>query len=137
MELLQYMWSDSLGINVELKNSEWKVYKVEREEGTSNVYRSTWVQDYMDANNFTRDVFLYGASYQAVTDWPSVGYVKRDDPLFREYEEVVLTAARELDPEKRVELYTRSDEILINEAAIVTPTYYYGGPFLRKPNIKT
>ena len=25
MELLQYMWSDSLGINVELKNSEWKV----------------------------------------------------------------------------------------------------------------
>ena len=62
--------------------------------------------------------------------------VERDDPLFREYEEVVLTAARELDPEKRVELYTRSDEILINEAAIVTPTYYYGGPFLRKPNIK-
>lgn len=136
MELLQYMWSDSLGINVELKNSEWKVYKVEREEGTSNVYRSTWVQDYMDANNFTRDVFLCGASYQAVTDWPSVGCVERDDPLFREYEEVVLTAARELDPEKRVELYTRSDEILINEAAIVTPTYYYGGPFLRKPNIK-
>ena len=87
-------------INVELKNSEWKVYKVEREEGTSNVYRSTWVQDYMDANNFTLDVFLCGASYQAVTDWPSVGCVERDDPLFREYEEVVLTAARELDPEK-------------------------------------
>lgn len=136
MELLQYMWTDTLGINVELKNSEWKVFKVEREEGTDNVYRSTWVQDYMDANNFTKDVFLCGAGYQPVTDWPTKDCVDKSDPLYVEYETVILEAAKELDPEKRIDLYTRSDEILINEAAIITPVYYYGGPFLRKLNVK-
>ena len=49
---------------------------------------------------------------------------------------IILEAAGELDPDKRIELYTRSDEILINEAAIITPVYYYGGPFLRKLNVK-
>lgn len=136
MELLQYMWSDTLGINVELKNSEWKVFKVEREEGTDNVYRSTWVQDYMDANNFTKDVFLCGAAYQSVTDWPTKDCIDASDPLYDEYEKIILEAAGELDPDKRIELYTRSDEILINEAAIITPVYYYGGPFLRKLNVK-
>lgn len=136
MELLQYMWSDTLGINVELKNSEWKVFKVEREEGTDNVYRSTWVQDYMDANNFTKDVFLCGAAYQSVTDWPAKDCIDASDPLYDEYEKIILEAAGELDPDKRIELYTRSDEILINEAAIITPVYYYGGPFLRKLNVK-
>lgn len=136
MELLQYMWSDTLGINVELKNSEWKVFKVERQEGTDNVYRSTWVQDYMDANNFTKDVFLCGAAYQSVTDWPTKDCADASDPLYDEYEKIILEAAGELDPDKRIELYTRSDEILINEAAIITPVYYYGGPFLRKLNVK-
>ena len=136
MELLQYMWSDTLGISVELKNSEWKVFKVGREEGTDNVYRSTWVQDYMDANNFTKDVFLCGAAYQNVTDWPTKDCADASDPLYDEYEKMILEAAGELDPDKRIELYTRSDEILINEAAIITPVYYYGGPFLRKLNVK-
>lgn len=135
MELVQYMWTETFGINVELKSSEWKVYSAERQEGLDNVYRCSWVQDYMDANNFTKDVFLCGNSYQLVTDWPTVECVDTSDPLYQEYEKVILEAASELDPEKRIELYTRSDEILINEAAIVSPIYYYGGPILRKLNV--
>ncbi len=134
-ETIQYMWQDTLGITVNLKNSEWAVFKVERQQGLDNIYRSTWVQDYLDANNFTADVFLCNAGYQTVTDWPSVDCAGADDPSYDEYESVVLQAGKESDVKVRESLYARSDEIIINEQAIINPVYWYASVSLRKPNV--
>ena len=136
-ETIQYMWQNILGITVDLKNSEWAVYKVEREEGLDNVYRSTWVQDYLDADNFTADVFLCGAGYSGVTDWPSVDCTDKTDPAYLEYEDVVKKAGKETDPVIRASLYARSDEIIIEEEAIINPIYWYSSLLLRQPNIKS
>ncbi len=56
-EAVQQMWKDNLGVEVQLVNQEWAVYKVTRKEGAENIYRSSWVQDYPDANNFLKEVF--------------------------------------------------------------------------------
>jgi len=135
-ETIQYMWQNTLGITVNLKNSEWAVYKVERSQGLDNVYRSTWVQDYMDANNFTADVFLCNAGYQSVTDWPSVDCTDKTDPSYVEYEDVLKSAGKETDPVARAALYARADEIIIEDEAIINPIYWYSSLLLRKTNIK-
>lgn len=135
-EAVQSMWQDNLGITVKLKNSEWAVFKVERQEGLDNVYRSSWVQDYMDANNFTADVFLCpGGAYQAITDWPSVDCADISDPQYVEYADVIKTAGKETDPVARAALYARSEEILLNEAAILNPLNWNNSYVLMNPRI--
>ena len=105
-EAVQSMWEKTLGIRVSLQNSEWAVFKVERKEGLANVYRSSWVQDYMDANNFTADVFLCpGGGYQEILDWPSLGCTDLSNPNYIRYADTIRTAGKESDPGKRAELY--------------------------------
>ncbi|HPL58135.1 MAG TPA: hypothetical protein PLT22_08115, partial [Flexilinea sp.] len=41
----------------------------------------------------------------------------------------------ETDPKARAALYARSDEIIIEEEAIINPIYWYSSLVLRKPNI--
>ncbi len=135
-EAIQSMWETNLGITVELKNSEWAVFKVERREGLDNVYRASWVQDYMDANNFTADVFLCpGGGYQEVIDWPSVGCVDLSDPQYIEYEEVIKAAGKESDPVARAALYARGEEILLTEAAILNPLAWNNAYVLMNPRL--
>ncbi len=73
-EAVQQMWKDNLGVEVQLVNQEWAVYKVTRKEGKENIYRSSWVQDYPDANNFLKEVFSEGGAYSDVVDWTSAEF---------------------------------------------------------------
>ena len=68
-EVIQQMWKDTLGVTAQMTNQEWKVYKISRQTGLENVYRSSWVQDYPDANNFVKEVFATGGAYSDVVDW--------------------------------------------------------------------
>jgi len=135
-EAVQSMWQTNLGITVELQNSEWAVFKVERREGLANVYRSSWVQDYMDANNFTADVFLCpGGAYQPITDWPSVECKDVSDPVYVKYAEIIKAAGKEVDAAKRAELYAQSEDILMKETAIINPLNWNNSYVLMNPRI--
>ncbi len=95
-EVIAAMWHETLGVQVELVSSEWTVFSQKRKEGLQNVYRTAWIQDYLDANNFTADVFLCpGGYYQESSDWPTIGCVdyEQADPLYSEYAELVTAAA--------------------------------------------
>ena len=135
-ETIQSMWVNTLGINVTLKNSDWAVFKVERNQGLDNVYRSSWVQDYMDANNFTADVFLCpGGAYQEITDWPSLACADLSNPKYVEYADVIKSAGKETDPIARAALYARGEEILIEEEAIINPLSWNNSYVLQNPRI--
>lgn len=136
-EAIANMWQTTLGITVDLQNSEWSVFKVDRREGLQNVYRSSWVQDYLDANNFSADVFLCPlGAYQEITDWPTVGCTSTDDPTYQKYAEIVTEAGKEEDPAKRAELYAQSDDILINEIALINPLNWNNAYVLQNPRIE-
>lgn len=135
-ETVQGMWVTNLGINVVLKNSEWGVFKVERSQGLENVYRSSWVQDYMDANNFTADVFLCpGGAYQNITDWPSIDCTDLSNPKYVEYADVIKKAGKETDSIVRTSLYARAEEILLNEEAILNPLSWNNSYVLMSPKV--
>ena len=128
-EVIQQMWRDTLGVTVEISNQEWKVYKVSRQTGLENIYRSSWVQDYPDANNFIKEVFATGGAYSDVVDWT-------EGEAFERFEALANQATGEADPEKRMELYAQAEQILVEEEAIVAPLYWYSSFELRRPQFK-
>jgi oligopeptide transport system substrate-binding protein len=70
-EAVQQMWKDNLGLNVQLVVVERKVFYATRSKAQQNIFRSSWVQDYPDANNFLMEVFGPGTSYSNVVKWDS------------------------------------------------------------------
>ncbi len=127
-EAIQAMWKETLGINVELINQERKVFLVQREQGKENVYRCCWVQDYPDANNFLYDTFRPDGGYDTVVKWSA----DRGRTL-RAVLSDIEAAAIETDPAKRMDLYAQAEKILVQDEAIVSPLFWYSGPYLVKP----
>ncbi|GAB4561681.1 MAG: ABC transporter substrate-binding protein [Anaerolineae bacterium] len=130
-EAIQQMWKDVLGVNVQLANQEWRVYlkTIRDPEATPQIWRLGWCQDYPDANNFVREVFSKGGSSNPTEG----GGVNWENPKF---EELVVQAAREQDPAKRVELYAQAEQILVYEDAVIAPIYWYTRVSVTKPYVQ-
>jgi oligopeptide transport system substrate-binding protein len=128
-EAIQQMWKENLGIDVKLTNQEWKVYlNTIKSPETPQIYRLGWCQDYPDANNFIREVFITGGSAN-----PGDGGVNYSNP---EWEELLLKAAVEKDPAKRLEMYAQAEQTLCYDDAVIIPIYWYTRVTTTKPYIK-
>ena len=130
-EAIQQMWKDNLGIEVKLTNQEFAVFldTIRDPVATPQIYRLGWCQDYPDANNFDREVFAVGGSANLGTSGGGVGWENAD------YERLVVEAAREQDPVKRVDLYAQAEEILVYTDAVITPIYWYTRVAVTKPYV--
>jgi len=125
-EAIQQMWKQTLGVNLKITNQETKTYYKQREQGLQNIFRSSWVEDYPDANNFEREVFVGDqAPYAKVVKWQNP-----------KYNDLVLQAAKETDPAKRMDLYAQAEKILVVDDAVIAPLYWYRGPIVVSPKVK-
>jgi oligopeptide transport system substrate-binding protein len=131
-EAIQQMWKDNLGLEVKLVNQEWKVYlETIKGKDTPQIWRLGWCQDYPDANNFIREVLYPGGSANPNTDG-SVGGVSWSNETFNQ---LVLDAAKETDPAKRVDMYAQAEQILVYEDAVMIPIYWYTRVTTTKPYV--
>jgi len=133
-EAIQQMWKDNLGLEVQLANQEFAVY-LDTLNGadTPQIWRLGWCQDYPDANNFDREVWYPGGSGNPNgADAPGgVGWTNET------FNQLVLDAARETDPVKRVDLYAQAEQILVYEDAVIAPIYFYSSGFtLTRPYVE-
>ncbi len=119
------MWKYALGVNADLVSQDWTDYKNTRKEGKENVYRSSWVQDYPDANNFLKEVFATGGAYSDVVDWNSP-----------EFDTLCAQAALETDPAARMALYASAEKILVEEQAVIAPLIWYSDWVIVRPSVK-
>jgi oligopeptide transport system substrate-binding protein len=133
-EAIQQMWATNLGVNVQVVNQEWAVYlETTKSLDTPQIWRLGWCMDYPDANNFLREVWAANGSNNP-TDAagnPAGGAMWKND----EFEQLVADAAVETDPAKRLEMYTRAEEILVKEDAVTIPIYWYTNLDMTKPYI--
>ncbi len=132
-EAIQQMWKDVLGVNVKLVNQEFRVYlDTVQSKNTPQIWRLGWCLDYPDANNFDRENnAVNGSQNPAENGEPYGGFNWKNE----EYERLVLAAAKESDPAKRVELYAQAEEIAIVDDAIMIPLYWYTNLDLTKPYV--
>ncbi len=117
---LQAMFRQELGITMELKRQEWKVYLNSMSGLNYDIARSSWIGDYNDPNTYL-DMFVTDGGNNR-TGWADA-----------RYDTLIAQAAAELDEEKRFALFHEAERILISEQAVVCPLYFYVGIQLYDP----
>lgn len=123
-EAVQSMWSETLGVNIEIASMDWAVYLEQVREDAPQIYRLGWCLDYPDANNFLYDVFHSSSEFNG-TNWTS-----------EEYDALVEEARTLTDTDERAALYAQAEFLLTNEGAAVAPIYYYTTLELTNPRVE-
>jgi oligopeptide transport system substrate-binding protein len=134
-EAIQQMWKANLGLDIKVTNQEWKVYLVTVKDpvATPQIFRLAWCLDYPDANNFIREVFIYGGSSNPLgggaINWGP------GDPMYDDWAKLLLEAAAEKDPLKRTDMYAQAEETFVDTYAAIAPIYWYTRNTVTKPYV--
>ena len=111
---LQQMWHDVLGVDVELRQIERKVFYSQQSKLDYDISTSSWIGDYNDANTFL-DLFM-STSGNNRTGWKNARY----DSLIKE-------ANLQTDLLKRAEIFRQAEIILVTDDPPIVPLYFYAG----------
>lgn len=121
-EAIQEMWRKNLGIEVNLKNQEWKVYLNTLQKLDYQIARAGWVGDYIDPMTFL-DMWVTGGGNNQ-TGWGN-----------REYDSLIKQAKKTKDLKKRLEIMHKCENILMEEMPVI-PIYFYTDLFLCRDYVK-
>jgi len=111
---MQEMWRRELGVQVELRQVEWKSWLQLQTALEYDLIRSSWVGDYNDPNTFL-DLFMSDNPNNR-TGWKSA-----------KYDEALRAANAEADLARRQTLLARAETLIVKDEAAVTPLFYYVG----------
>ncbi len=111
---LQGMWRKELGIRVELRQVEWKVYLVAQSGLDYDLSRSSWIADYNDPNTF-------------LDMWTSHNGNNRTGWKNPDYDKLLQQANSQTDIDQRARLLAEAETLLVREALPVLPLFYYVG----------
>lgn len=118
----QEMWRRELGIEVVIRNQEWKIYLQSLNKGDYQIARSAWTGDYNDPNTFL-EMFTTGNEMNQ-TGW--------SDP---EYDRLIALAAAESDRDRRFEHFQAAEARLIAGAPVL-PVVFNRSKFLIRPEVE-
>jgi oligopeptide transport system substrate-binding protein len=111
---LQACWQQELGVEVELRQIERKIFYSVLGRLDYDLASSSWLGDYNDANTFL-DLFLSQGGNNR-TGWKNERY----DALLRD-------ANGQTDRQRRAALLQDAERLLIAEEAPIVPLYFYAG----------
>lgn len=120
-EAIQEMWKQNLGINVTLRNEEWKVFQENRKNGNYEVARHGWIGDYADPMTFL-EMWITGAG---------VNDAKYANP---EYDKLI-DGSKYVSGEERDNMLKEAEALLAKDLPIM-PIYYYTNPAMMRTTIK-
>ncbi len=118
---LQAMWRDHLGIHMELRPAESKVYYTAISALDYDVARSSWIGDYIDPNTFL-DMFMSNNGNNR-TGWKNPTY-----------DELIRKGNRQIDPIAREKILQQAETILVREEIPIAPIYFYAGVLFFRTN---
>lgn len=113
IELVQ-MWRDELGVNVELKQVERKIFYNSQSRLDFDLSGSSWVADYNDPNTFL-DLFTSNSGNNR-TGWKN-----------SRYDELIRNANLETDLKKRADIFRQAEQLLVSDEAPIVPLYFFEG----------
>jgi oligopeptide transport system substrate-binding protein len=119
---IQQMWQKHLGIQVELTNTDWKVYLSKEMIGDFQISRAGWIGDYDDPNTFLD--LMRPKRGNNKTGWENL-----------EYDLLIDEANSKLDPKERYEILNKAEAILIDEMPII-PIYTYVRQYQLSTDVK-
>jgi oligopeptide transport system substrate-binding protein len=111
-EVIQQQWREVLGIELELRNQEFKVFTATVRELDYDIARGNWTGDYLDPNTF-------------LEIWASGSGNNRTGFASSSYDSLLAAAARALDPARRLELLRDCETIVTQQQCVILPIYYF------------
>ena len=130
-EVIQKQLKDNLNIDIELNVMPWAQHLENLETGKALFWRSGWIADYPDPENFLN--LLYSANIPATMEEKSyINSVRYSNPVF---DSLFIAAKQETDVTKRYDIYRMADQLATDEAAIM-PIYYSEHTRLLQKNVR-
>ena len=111
-EYVQEQWQKNLGVNITLKNQEWKTYLDTRKQGEFMVSRAGWIADYPDPSSFLE---MFGSG-------KAMNGGKYSNPVFDKNME---EASRMAPGPERFAKLRKAEDVFITEDHGVMPIYHY------------
>jgi len=108
------MWHDNLGIDMELRPLEWKVYLGAESHLDYDVMQASWIGDYDDAQTFLG--MFTSEDGNNHTGWKHPAY-----------DQLIEQAGEQTDVVKREHLFQQAETILVRDEAPIVPIYVYKG----------
>lgn len=109
-ENVQSQLKKNLGVEVEVKNEEWKVYLANLRGDPSGLWRLGWLADYPDPDNFMNLMTSYSENNQ--TKWGN-----------KKFDQLIEKAVSITDLVERKKIYREAQKILVEEDVPVIPIY--------------
>ena len=123
-QVILEMWKNTLGVEVEIQQVEWATYLQDLNDRKFQVFSLGWQADYPDPQDFL-DILFHTDS--------ETNHGAYSNP---EVDAILEEARIERDGNRRVELYNKVEQMIIDDAAWV-PLWYEGeSHVLIKPHIK-
>ena len=123
-EAILEMWSQTLGIEVEVQQTEWATYLQDQRQGRFQMTGgSGWIADYPDPENFL-DVLLHSESEDNHTNYANP-----------EVDRLLEQARTEQDQAKRFDLYNQAEKLIVSDAPWIPLWHGDSGYVLIKPNV--
>lgn len=113
------IWKKNLGANVKLENQEWKTFLDTRHQGSFDVARAGWCADYNEPTSFLNTMLSDSSNNTAHYKSPA-------------FDKLIGDTLKVTDEAQRAELYSKAEQQLDKDSAIV-PVYYYVNARLVKP----
>ena len=124
MQVILEMWKNTLGIEVEIQQVEWATYLQDLNRRKFQIYALGWQADYPDPQDFL-DILFHTES--------ETNHGAYSNP---EVDAMLEEARVERDGSRRVELYNKIEQTIIDDAAWVPLWYDSERNLLLKPHIK-
>ncbi len=110
-EAIQQMWRRHLGIEITMRNEEWKVYLDTTDARNFDLQRGGWIADYVDPHTF-------------LEIWASTNLNNDTGWAHADYDRLVGAALAAPDEAARYAVYQQMDALLVEELPVI-PIYYY------------
>ncbi len=121
-EVLQAMWKSVLGVEVELRNEEWKVFLETRKRKDYDIARDAWSLDFPDPINIL-ELFITNAAQN------HNGYSNQ------KYDEAMKNAVHETNRAKRINYLHEAEKILMEDMPIA-PIYFSSSSIMQSSRVK-
>jgi oligopeptide transport system substrate-binding protein len=123
IEVVADMWNKELGVEVEIQQVEWATFLQDLHRNRLQAFSLAWQADYPDPHTFVDVLFRTGSS---------INNTNYSNP---EVDALLEQANVEADPVRRIELYQKAEEMIVEDAAWMPLWWGVEGKVLVKQHV--
>ena len=121
-ELMQAMWSETLGFTIQITNEPWALFQVSRTEGDFDLARGGWLTDFMDPSGMI-GIFTPGNAYND------------PDYLNPEFVAFITAAAEATTSDAHFDALYDAHKVFMTDMPVI-PVYHYNDSMLVKAYVE-